>query len=79
MLTLVLVQIAVGTAAWWFGAGEGTSDYRLLTLERAVLPTVHVGIGALILMTTALLTLRSYRHLYVEPKVASMPVAQGVA
>jgi heme A synthase len=81
VLALVLVQIAVGGAGWWFGAGAGTLDYRQVTPERAVLPTLHVGIGALILMTTVLLTFRSYRHLQVEPKpvLVGVGAAEGVA
>jgi cytochrome c oxidase assembly protein subunit 15 len=77
VLLLVLAQMGVGTAAWWFGAGEGTLDYRQVTVERAVLPTLHVGIGALILMTTVLLTLRSYRVLELQSQPRPAPV--GIA
>jgi cytochrome c oxidase assembly protein subunit 15 len=60
---LLGVQLLLGTGTWWFGGGVGALDYRPVTADRAVLATLHVGVGALLLMTSLLLTLRTYRHL----------------
>lgn len=80
LLLLVVGQIFLGTAGWWFGAGEGALDYRQVTVERAGLTTAHVGIGALVLVTITALTLRSYRHLYVNAAAGqpSLATASGV-
>jgi cytochrome c oxidase assembly protein subunit 15 len=80
LLLLVVGQIILGTAGWWFGAGEGALDYRQVTVERAWLTTAHVGIGALVLVTITALTLRSYRHLCVNTAAAqpSLATASGV-
>lgn len=74
LLLLVLGQIAVGTAAWWFGAGEGAMDPRQVTPQRAGLTTAHVAVGALALTTIFLLVLRCSRHLASNPQGVSAGV-----
>lgn len=66
LLALVLMQIALGAAAWWFGAGEGVMDHRPVTAARAGFTTAHVALGALTLTTTWVLILRGARHLLRE-------------
>ncbi len=75
-LLLVLGQVAVGTAAWWFGAGEGAMDPRQVTPERAGLTTAHVAVGALALTTIFLLVLRCSRHLLSASQTVS-PTAEA--
>ncbi|MCS6975559.1 MAG: COX15/CtaA family protein [Gemmatales bacterium] len=79
LLGLVLGQIAVGAAAWWFGAGEGAMDHRPVSAERAGFTTAHVGLGALALMTIFLLVLRCSRHLTAGRVDEPMSVTAGAA
>ncbi len=76
MAGLVGIQLALGGGAWWFGGGAGALDYRPVTLGRAAFATLHVGVGALLLMTSFLLTLRTYRHLK-STNVAASGLACG--
>jgi cytochrome c oxidase assembly protein subunit 15 len=66
------MQLTLGLGAWWTGGGKGALDYRAVTLARMSLATAHVGVGALLLVCSLLLTLCSYRHLIPGPKLAPL-------
>jgi cytochrome c oxidase assembly protein subunit 15 len=78
---LVLAQVALGLFAWLAGAGEGALDHRPITAARAFLTTAHVSVGAVLLVTSVLLTLRAYHHLAPAPAEAPAPVGatEGMA
>jgi cytochrome c oxidase assembly protein subunit 15 len=84
LVGLLFVQVIVGVLAWLSGAGAGAFDPAGTTAVRAGLTTAHVGVGALILVTSTVLWFRSFRHLSLEPKDGSLAsrgqyVAGGVA
>ncbi len=83
LLALFALQALVGYWAWWEGAGGGAMDYRRVAITPlgTRLATAHVAIGSLLLATTLVLTLRSFRHLTAAPKPALVPLrtAEGAA
>jgi hypothetical protein len=81
LVILLVTQLSLGLAAWWFGGGVGAIDEQPVNIHRAVFATFHVGIGALLLMTSVLMTLRLHRHLSPQAKPVMMPLgtAEGTA
>jgi cytochrome c oxidase assembly protein subunit 15 len=75
LLGFIALQISLGVAAWWFGGGVGAVDDQPISPHLAILATAHVGVGALLLATSVVLTLRSYRHLAAPPKAIFLPLA----
>jgi heme A synthase len=71
----VLMMIALGTAAWWFGAGYGALEDNTPDTRRMTLATLHQWLGALTLATSLIVTLRAHRHLISETTTA--PTATG--
>ena len=67
----VLMMIALGTAAWWFGAGYGALEDNTPDMHRMTLATLHQWLGALTLATSLIVTLRAHRHLISETTTAS--------
>jgi len=71
----VLMMIALGTAAWWFGAGYGALEENVPDMHRMTLATLHQWLGALTLATSLIVTLRAHRHLI--PETTTAPTATG--
>lgn len=69
----VLMMIALGTAAWWFGAGYGALEDNTPDMHRMTLATLHQWLGALTLATSLIVTLRTHRHLIPITTTASAP------
>jgi hypothetical protein len=68
----VLMMIALGTAAWWFGAGYGALEENTPDImHRMTLATLHQWLGALTLATSLVFTLRAKRHLIPDTTTAS--------
>ncbi len=74
LLGLMLVQVLLGLASWWAGGGTAVLHASQITAARAVLSTLHVGVGALVLGMSAILTMKSYRHLAPAPRLTSVPM-----
>lgn len=61
---LIFVQLFVGVCAWAFRAPKGIPEDgidRSLSVVQLWLPTIHLGIGALILACSVILTIKFYR------------------
>jgi heme a synthase len=69
---LVFIQVLLGLGSWWVGGGTAVWDASQITAARAVLSTLHVGVGALVLAASAVLTLKAYRHLSPAPRAVSV-------
>jgi cytochrome c oxidase assembly protein subunit 15 len=76
LLLLVVCQGLTGALAWWVGAGQGALDHRPVTAERAVLTTLHVGLGALVLASSAILLACAGRVLHREPSSGLLLAAE---
>ncbi len=79
LLGLMLLQVLLGLASWWAGGGTVVLHADQITSVRAVLSTLHVGVGALVLATSAILTIKSYRHLAPAPRFVPLGTAGRVA
>lgn len=63
---LIFVQLFVGVFTWAFRAPKGIPEEgidRSLSVVQLWLPTIHLGIGALILACSVILTIKFYRLL----------------
>jgi cytochrome c oxidase assembly protein subunit 15 len=74
MVALVVAQAGLGIAAWLAGGGLGALHYQPSDTLLATFATAHVGIGALLLATAIVLTLRTHHHLVVHAKPAFVPL-----
>ena len=81
LAALTIVQVGLGIAAWWSGAGRGALHYQASDTVLATFATAHVGTGALLLATAFVIFLRSRHHLTVQTKPAFVPLttAEGAA
>jgi cytochrome c oxidase assembly protein subunit 15 len=84
MIGLVVLQVLLGVGAWMTGGAQGADAFTAeqpITLALVTWATAHVGTGALLLMTTVLLTVRAFRHLDVPAQAAPVPAgtAEGTA
>jgi cytochrome c oxidase assembly protein subunit 15 len=71
----VLVQVALGVGAWWWGAGNPTLKLLgVIPPARALFATAHVGMGAVVLAAAVVLTLQSFRFLVTKPMPAALPL-----
>ena len=72
---LVTVQIALGLVTLMVRVPKN-ADGQLSALQ-TVVPTVHLALGALILATSLVITLKTYRFLALPREVAALPFAAG--
>jgi len=75
LLGLVIAQVVLGLVTLMVRVPKN-SDVQLSTVQIMV-PTAHLALGALVLATSWLLTLKTYRFLAAVRDESSLPLAQG--
>ncbi|HVM62545.1 MAG TPA: COX15/CtaA family protein [Verrucomicrobiae bacterium] len=75
LLGLVAVQIVLGLITLMVRVPKN-ADMQLSTAQ-ILIPTTHLALGALVLATSLLMTLRTYRFLATASEAPSLPLAQG--
>ncbi len=75
---LVVGQLMLGAGAWATSSGFGADALSVPTAGHALSATAHVALGALILATCVVLTLRCYRDLTPIPESRSRAAGEPV-
>jgi cytochrome c oxidase assembly protein subunit 15 len=71
---LLATQLALGLAAWATSNGFGRYAFQSASGAHILLATAHVGVGAMILVTALVLTLKLYRHWEPAAQLAPLPL-----
>jgi cytochrome c oxidase assembly protein subunit 15 len=81
MSVLVVFQAGLGLAAWLLGAGAGAFDHREIPAWRAILSTIHVAVGALLLAASVIASMRAWHHVLprAQPLEAAVPSTGGAS
>lgn len=75
LLGLVTAQIALGLITLMVRVPKN-ADAQLSTTQ-VLMPTAHLALGALVLATSLIMTLKAFRFLAVVGEESSLPLAQG--
>lgn len=62
LVAFVAAQLGLGLATWATSNGFGNYAYTTASAPHILLATAHVGLGAMILVSALVLTLKLYRH-----------------
>jgi cytochrome c oxidase assembly protein subunit 15 len=75
LLALVTAQIALGLIALMVYVPKNADEQ--LSAVQVLVPTAHLALGALVLATSLVLTLKTYRYLNAAGEETTLPLAHG--